>query len=124
MENFSKVSLYIGPTVKITLAVFLWTGILVGQSTGFREHTIATDLKGGYQVVVCDMNHDGKPDLIALGSGMSELVWFENPGWERHVLARGLPQMINLACADGEVVIAYGFSMQADESAGVVALIH
>src|SRR5215831_11885465 len=34
--------------------------------TSFREHTIATDLTGGYQVVVSDVNHDGKPDLIAL----------------------------------------------------------
>ena len=32
----------------------------------FREHTIATGLRGGYQVVVADLNHDGKPDLIAL----------------------------------------------------------
>jgi molybdopterin-containing oxidoreductase family iron-sulfur binding subunit len=40
----------------------------------FAEHTIATGLKGGYQVVVADVNHDGKPDLIALASGMPELV--------------------------------------------------
>lgn len=50
----------------------------------FVEHTIATDLRGGYQVVVADLNHDGKPDVIALASGMSELVWYENPGWQRH----------------------------------------
>ena len=52
----------------------------------FAEHTIATDLRGGYQVVVADMNHDGKPDLIALASGMKELVWYENPsvGASRH----------------------------------------
>ena len=53
----------------------------------FVEHTVATGLKGGYQVVAVDLNHDGKPDLIALSSGMTELVWFENPGWERHVIA-------------------------------------
>src|SRR5690349_22771409 len=52
----------------------------------FAEHAIATDLRGGYQVVVADLNHDGKPDIIALASGMKELVWFENPGWQRHVL--------------------------------------
>ncbi len=28
----------------------------------FRAHTIATDLKGGYQVVAVDLNHDGKID--------------------------------------------------------------
>jgi len=51
------------------------------------EHTISSDLKGGYQVVAADLNHDGRPDLIALASGLTELVWYENPGWQRHVLA-------------------------------------
>ena len=37
---------------------------------------IATGLKGGYQVVAADMNRDGKPDLIALASGMPDLVWY------------------------------------------------
>ena len=30
----------------------------------FAEHTIATGLTGGYQVVVADLNHDGRPDVI------------------------------------------------------------
>jgi hypothetical protein len=42
----------------------------------FTEHTIATDLRGGYQVVAADLNRDGKPDLIALASGMNEIVWW------------------------------------------------
>ena len=66
----------------------------------FAEHTVATGLKGGYQVVAIDMNHDGKPDLVALASGMTELVWFENPGWQRHVIAGNLSGMINLAAWD------------------------
>src|ERR1700730_2791103 len=69
-------------------------------STTFREHTIATDLKGGYQVIAVDMNHDGKLDLVAVASGMSELVWFENPGWERHVIVRNMHGMINVAAWD------------------------
>src|SRR5665811_261180 len=66
----------------------------------FRERTIATDLKGGYQVVAADLNGDGKPDLIALASGMTELVWYENPAWQRHVIATGLAGMINCAVVD------------------------
>jgi len=95
----------------------------------FAEHTIATGLKGGYQVVAVDMNHDGKPDLIALASGMSELVWFENPGWQRHVIAANLTGMINLAAseADGDgipvIVLASGFSMNAKQSAGIVSVL-
>jgi hypothetical protein len=89
----------------------------------FREHVIATDLKGGYQVVAADLNGDGKPDLIALGSQMSDLVWFENPNWERHVIASGLTGMINLAVAENQIVLAYGFSMVAANSKGIVAVL-
>src|SRR5580700_4177853 len=94
----------------------------------FREHVIATDLNGGYQVVACDVNHDGKLDLIALASGMTELIWFENPTWERHVIARDLHGMINLAAwdmdGDGipEIVLAHGFAMHAKQRAGIISV--
>ncbi len=95
----------------------------------FTPHTIATGLKGGYQVVAVDMNHDGKLDLIGLASGMTELVWYENPTWERHVIASNLPHMINLAAwdydGDGipEIVMAYEFANEAKKSIGIVALL-
>jgi len=95
----------------------------------FRAHTIATDLRGGYQVVPVDVNHDGKIDLIALASGMTDLVWFENPTWERHVIASNLPRMINLAAwdidGDGipEIVLAHEFSMRAKDSLGIVSVL-
>jgi hypothetical protein len=99
------------------------------QAIHFDEHTIATDLKGGYQVVAADVNHDGKIDLIALASGLTELVWYENPGWERHVIASNLPHMINCAPwdtdGDGipEIAIAYEFSMDASRSIGIVGVL-
>ena len=95
----------------------------------FREHIVATDLAGGYQVVPYDVNHDGKIDLIALASGMTELVWYENPGWERHVIAGNLPRMINLAAwdidGDGipEIALAHAFSMKARDSIGIISLL-
>ena len=90
----------------------------------FTAHTIASDLKGGYQVVVADMNHDGRPDLIALGSGMSELVWYENPGWQRHVIAGGFSRMINCVVVGDEIVVASEFSNEATKSMGVVSVLH
>jgi hypothetical protein len=96
----------------------------------FAEHTIATGLKGGYQVVIADLNHDGKPDIIALASGMPELVWYENPTWERHVIAGGFTRMINCAAwdtdGDGipEIVLASGFANEAKNSAGIVSVLH
>jgi aldos-2-ulose dehydratase/isomerase family protein/VCBS repeat protein len=95
----------------------------------FVEHTIATDLPGGYQVVVSDINHDGKPDLIALASGMKELIWFENPGWQRHVLVANISCPINCAAwdidGDGipEIALAHEFSNDPAKSVGVLSLL-
>lgn len=95
----------------------------------FTPHTIAADLTGGYQVVAADMNRDGKPDLIALASGMRDLVWFENPTWERHTIASDLPHMINCAPEDldgdgiPELVIAWEFNKDAAQSLGKVGVL-
>jgi hypothetical protein len=93
-------------------------------AANFTAHTVASDLKGGYQVVVADINHDGKPDLIALGSGMKELVWYENPTWERHVLATGFSRLINCVVVGDDIVVASEFSNQAAQSPGVVSVLH
>lgn len=100
-----------------------------GETPRFREHTVATGLKGGYQVLAVDLNSDGKPDLLALASGMNELVWFENPGWERHVIAGGLSRMINAAVDDidgdgiPEIALAHEFANQARKSVGIVSIL-
>ncbi|MBV9035744.1 MAG: hypothetical protein JO182_14735, partial [Acidobacteriaceae bacterium] len=111
------------------LAVLLLTELLAPYFMHFEKHTVADDLPGGYQVIACDVNGDGKQDLIALASGVPDLVWFENPTWERHVMARNLPHMINAACWSRgvgtipTVAVAYGFSMRPQESAGIVSVL-
>ena len=95
----------------------------------FAEHTIGADLRGGYQVVATDINRDGKPDLIALASGMNELVWFENPGWRRRALVGNISRAINCAAwdidGDGipEIALAHEFANDPARSAGVVSLL-
>lgn len=95
------------------------------MEVSFVEHTIATGLKGGYQVVPHDVNRDGKLDLIALASGMTDLVWFEAPSWRRHTLATGLRRMINLAACPGihQLVVAHEFANQPRNSIGIVSLL-
>jgi hypothetical protein len=96
----------------------------------FEAHTVATGLTGGYHVVVADLNRDGKPDVIALADGLPDLVWFENPGWQRHVIVSGRSNMINLAAADvdgdgiPELLLADGFDMNPQSSEGNVWLLH
>ena len=97
--------------------------------TQFVAHELATGLRGGYQVVVADLNKDGKPDIIALASNIPELVWFENPSWTRHVLAAGQAQMINAAAYDidgdgiPELALAQGFTTTTKTSTGILSIL-
>jgi hypothetical protein len=111
------------------LAGLFGAALVSHQLMHFEKHTIADNLIDGYQVIACDVNGDGKQDLVALASGMPDLVWFENPTWERHVMATNLPRMINVACWAGKghsvptLAVAYEFSMHPHESLGIVSVL-
>ena len=95
----------------------------------FTEHAIDSGMAGGYQVVVADMNRDGRPDVIALASGLHELRWYENPGWQRHVIVSGIDTPINAAAYDidgdgiPEIALAHGFDTEYAKSAGIVSIL-
>ena len=103
------------------LAFLLLLPLLSGAQ--FSEHIVAGDLKGGYQVVAADVNHDGKMDLIAVASGQTDLLWFENPSWQRHIIAGNLKGMINLAYWNNQIVLASDFSSDPRKSIGLVTLL-
>ena len=67
----------------IVLAFAMGSLMPADSTMRFVRHEVAAGLKGGYQTAAVDVNGDGRPDLVALASGMSELVWFENPSWEQ-----------------------------------------
>ncbi len=95
----------------------------------FRERVISKAVKFGYQLVAADLNGDGKKDLIAVDERATEVAWFENPTWERHVLATNVPRPLNAACCDidgdgvPEVVLAYRFETSPEQSVGNVVLL-
>jgi hypothetical protein len=101
------------------------------ESTGgaFTPHIIDKELTGGYQVVVADLNRDRKPDIIALASRMTELRWYENPTWQKHVLATGLNQPINMAAYDTdgdgipEIALAHEFAAVYAKSLGIISVL-
>jgi hypothetical protein len=95
----------------------------------FRPHVVTTSLKMGYQLLAADLNGDGRKDLIALDERASELAWFENPGWQRHVLATNVPRPINVDCwdidGDGipEAALAFRFETDPERSIGNLVLL-
>lgn len=129
-------------TVGAAALVLSMTQTGAGQSAtpwNLVEHTVATDLRGAYDVVVADMNKDGRQDLLAVAGGTQSLIWFENPlsagassakegSWPRHVIATGIQGLINIAAFDidkdgiPEIAAASGFATEPAKSAGVLTL--
>ena len=98
------------------------------QIVQFKDHLIEGNERGGYAVIVTDVNHDGKPDIIGLSQAIPELAWYENPTWEKHVIATDLRGQVNLAPYDidgdgiPELAVESGFAMRQDRSPGIVTL--
>ncbi len=92
----------------------------------FRHHTIEGKIPGGYALLVVDLNNDRRPDVIGLTSRITELAWYENPSWQRHVLVDGMSGLVNLAAHDldgdgiPELAVESAFSMVAAKSEGLV----
>ncbi len=91
----------------------------------FRPQVIEAKIPGGYALLAVDINKDGKLDVIGVTQRSSDLAWYENPTWERHVILDGLSQVVNLAAADldrdgiPELAVQSGFAMQAARSEGL-----
>jgi len=69
-------------------------------SVQFSTHLITDQLRGGYSVAIADVNHDGKLDIIPVAAGSPELAWYENPGWDRHVMINDKRAMLWASPAD------------------------
>lgn len=65
------------------------TVVLAAQTViafpSFKEHVINPDAGTGLAITVADMNNDGKPDIV--GVSADDVAWYENPTWERHLIA-------------------------------------
>jgi hypothetical protein len=78
----------------------------------FRPQEIQKDFGIGYAVLTADVNGDRKPDIVAINP--TQVVWFENPSWEKHVLLDGATKPDNVCIAandidgDGKIDFALG----------------
>jgi len=64
------------PLIRSVAVLFPALALTAADLPQFRDLTIASDLQMGYQLVVADLNRDGKPDLIAVDERGTELAWY------------------------------------------------
>ncbi|HTM31956.1 MAG TPA: VCBS repeat-containing protein [Vicinamibacterales bacterium] len=113
-----------GAAAVILLAVTV-SGAPPAGPVRFAPHDIDADFRGGYAVDVADFNKDGKPDVIANSLGVSEVAWYENPSWARHVIVADVRQVVNQAMYDvdgdgiPEIAFQSGFAMVPGKSEGL-----
>jgi len=97
------------------------------QPEAFKKHELDKNFEGGYQVSVSDTNKDGKPDVIALSTSPSQLVWYKNPTWERFSITKETNNNIDVAAhdidgdGDQDLALAYEFSLQNSTTGGNIA---
>ncbi|HVW75392.1 MAG TPA: VCBS repeat-containing protein [Rhizomicrobium sp.] len=98
----------------------------------FIIHHVASGIGQGYSLIVTDMNHDGRPDMVALGLTTDAIIWYENPTWTPHVIitAKDAPKPVYMDAADidgdgiPEIALAYRFNTDPHKDAGTVAILH
>jgi hypothetical protein len=104
MKSFSGIAIAFG--------VYVASVECSGQSAHFRHQTIDDKVGIGYGVAIADVNGDRKPDILLVDK--TEVSWYENPGWQKHVIAEKLTQIDHVCIAaqdidgDGKAEIAVG----------------
>jgi len=105
----------------ICIAALLATTLTAGAGMQppafqFRGEQIASDFGVGYAVTTGDVNGDKRTDVVAISG--TDLVWFEAPTWQKHVLLSGATPKDNVCLAlhdidrDGKLDVALGASWQ------------
>ncbi|MBT7952270.1 MAG: VCBS repeat-containing protein [Gammaproteobacteria bacterium] len=110
-----------GSLVVIALLAFALSiqAVIAVEAVKFKVHQVGSQGIPIYQVRIVDMNGDGLPDILPTIASFEErrLSWFENPGWQRHVITKVAPPVGLWTAAqdldgDGipEIALAAGFT--------------
>lgn len=92
----------------------------------FTRQVLDNEFHKGYRIKSADINGDKKQDLIAVSDRLPEILWFENPGWEKHILLNKTSRNIDVSPCDvdrdGDIdmALACRFNLNESERGGYI----
>jgi hypothetical protein len=94
----------------------LGLALLLAAGFDFRPQEIQSNWSVVYAVSFADMNGDKRPDIVAINP--TQVAWFENPSWTKHVVLDGGTKKDNVCVTaedidrDGKLDLAVGADWQ------------
>lgn len=98
--------------MKPVLLFLLTSSVILAQQPSFKEQLIDDKIEIGYGLATADVDGDGKQDILL--ADKKEIVWYQNPSWQKHVIATSLTEKDHVCIAardidgDGKCEIAVG----------------
>jgi len=98
------------------------------KAPSFKAVEIDAKIQIGYGVTVADVNGDKKPDIIL--ADKNQIVWYQNPTWEKHVIAENLTKLDHVCIAamdidgDGKAELAAGAGWNPGDTVGSGAVFY
>src|SRR5947207_10429253 len=95
----------------LAVSVFALTSAAAPPTPKFKASEIDR-IQIGYAVTVADVAGDKKPDILLVDK--NQIAWYQNPTWEKHVIAENLTKADHVCIAaadidgDGKAEIAVG----------------
>ncbi len=79
---------------------FAWWEAPQDPKQAWKKHVIATGQEGATNILMADINGDGRMDFVASRGHGKGLVWFEAPDWKPHEISTTLTGPHSLAVGD------------------------
>ncbi len=79
---------------------FAWWEQPADPKRTWKKHTLAENQKAATNIVIAEVNGDGRPDFIGSRGHGTGIVWFEAPDWKPHEIAADLKEVHALAAGD------------------------